>query len=77
MVDTDTSLNINNEKDHNNLDVQKILSQPYKYGFTTNVEVEDFPKGINDNVIKLISLKKIKCSKLHWSIVSQGDYFLQ
>jgi Fe-S cluster assembly protein SufB len=58
MVDTDTSLNINNEKDHNNLDVQKILSQPYKYGFTTNVEVEDFPKGINDNVIKLISLKK-------------------
>ena len=30
MVDTDTSLNINNEKDHNNLDVQKILSQPYE-----------------------------------------------
>ena len=39
-----------------NLDVQKILSQPYKYGFTTNVEVEEFPKGINDDVIKLISL---------------------
>lgn len=37
---------------------KKILSQPYKYGFTTNVEVEEFPKGINDGVIKLISLKK-------------------
>ena len=34
-------------------DVQRILSQPYKYGFTTNVEVEDFPKGISDDVIKL------------------------
>ena len=40
MVDINTSLDTNNEKDINNLDVQKILSQPYKYGFTTKVEVE-------------------------------------
>ena len=58
MVNTDTSLDTSNEKDQSNLDVQKILAQPYKYGFTTDVEVEDFPKGINDDVIKLISLKK-------------------
>ena len=58
MVNTDSSLNTFNEKDQSNLDVQKILAQPYKYGFTTDVEVEDFPKGINNDVIKLISLKK-------------------
>ncbi len=58
MVNTDTSSNEVNDKKQNNLDVQKLLSQPYKYGFKTNVEVEDFPKGINSDVIKLISLKK-------------------
>ena len=54
MVNTDTSLDTFNEKDQSNLDVQKILAQPYKYGFTTDIEVEDFPKGINDDVIRLI-----------------------
>ena len=58
MVKTSASSDITSEKDKSSLDVQKLLSQPYKYGFTTNVEVEDFPKGINENVIKMISLKK-------------------
>ena len=58
MANIDTSVDTNNDSNKNKLDVQKILSQPYKYGFTTNVEVEEFPKGINDDVIKLISLKK-------------------
>jgi len=58
MDKTITSSDVTSEKDKSSLDVQKLLSQPYKYGFTTNVEVEDFPKGINDNVIKMISLKK-------------------
>ncbi len=58
MANIDTSVDTNNDSNKNKLDVQKILSQPYKYGFTTNVQVEDFPKGINDDVIKLISLKK-------------------
>jgi len=58
MVKTSASPDITSEKDKSSLDVQKLLSQPYKYGFTTNVEVEDFPKVINENVIKMISLKK-------------------
>ena len=61
MVETDISSDIFDKKDKNNknnLTPQSFLSQPYKYGFTTNVEVENFPKGINENVIKLISLKK-------------------
>jgi Fe-S cluster assembly protein SufB len=34
------------------------VEQPYKYGFKTDVETEDFPKGINENIVILISQKK-------------------
>nr|YP_010444108.1 putative ABC transporter [Haramonas pauciplastida]UTE94994.1 putative ABC transporter [Haramonas pauciplastida] len=30
----------------------------YKYGFSTEIEKEQFPKGINDSIVKLISEKK-------------------
>jgi Fe-S cluster assembly protein SufB len=58
MENIDTYSNTVNEKKESNSDVQKLLSQPYKYGFTTDVEVEEFPKGINTDIIKLISEKK-------------------
>jgi Fe-S cluster assembly protein SufB len=35
-----------------------IVSSPYKYGFTTNLETEEFEKGLNEEVVKKISLKK-------------------
>ena len=38
--------------------VEEIVSQPYKYGFTTEIETEKIPKGLNENVIRLISAKK-------------------
>ena len=40
----------------------KILSEltgsEYKYGFTTDVETEIIPKGLNEEVVRLISAKK-------------------
>lgn len=30
----------------------------YKYGFSINIESETIPKGLNEEVIKLISSKK-------------------
>lgn len=33
-------------------------SYEYKYGFTTDIESEDFPKGLNEDIIRLISAKK-------------------
>jgi Fe-S cluster assembly protein SufB len=30
----------------------------YKYGFVSEVEIEDFPKGINEEIIRMISEKK-------------------
>jgi len=38
--------------------VEEIVSQPYKYGFTTEIETEKIPKGLNEDVIRLISAKK-------------------
>jgi len=35
-----------------------IVATPYKYGFTTNLETEEFEKGLNKEIIKKISLKK-------------------
>ncbi len=30
----------------------------YKYGFVTDIEMEEFPKGLNENIVRLISAKK-------------------
>lgn len=35
-----------------------IIKEEYKYGFVTEIEMEDFPKGLNEDVIRLISKKK-------------------
>jgi Fe-S cluster assembly protein SufB len=38
--------------------VQNLVNQPYKYGFITNIESDTIPKGLNEDVIRLISAKK-------------------
>ena len=38
--------------------VDQIVTEPYKYGFITDIETEKIDKGINENVIRLISSKK-------------------
>ncbi|WP_320666603.1 Fe-S cluster assembly protein SufB [Prochlorococcus sp. MIT 1307] len=38
--------------------VDEIISQPYKYGFITDIETEKISKGLDENVIRLISKKK-------------------
>jgi Fe-S cluster assembly protein SufB len=49
---------MNEIKNQTNLELQKIISEPYRYGFQTNIEKEDFPVGINEEIIILISKKK-------------------
>ena len=38
--------------------INSIINQPYKYGFTTDIAVESFPKGLNDQIIHLICDKR-------------------
>lgn len=35
-----------------------LKNQEYKYGFTTDIESDDAPKGLNEDIIRLISKKK-------------------
>jgi Fe-S cluster assembly protein SufB len=38
--------------------VKKLVNQPYKYGFVTDIEADTIPRGLNEDVIRLISGKK-------------------
>jgi Fe-S cluster assembly protein SufB len=38
--------------------VQTLVNQPYKYGFVTNIEADTIPRGLNEDIVRLISAKK-------------------
>ena len=38
--------------------IKDITEQEYKYGFTTDVETEVVPAGLNEDIVRLISAKK-------------------
>jgi Fe-S cluster assembly protein SufB len=38
--------------------VQKLADKEYKFGFSTDIETEMAPKGLNEDIIRLISAKK-------------------
>ena len=35
-----------------------LVSQPYKYGFVTDIETDKIEKGLSEEVVRLISSKK-------------------
>ena len=49
---------MNDKKEQTNFEITQVINQPYKYGFQTNIEMESFPVGLNEGVVKLISKKK-------------------
>jgi Fe-S cluster assembly protein SufB len=38
--------------------INQLLQQEYKHGFTTNIEVDTIPCGLNEDVVRMISAKK-------------------
>ncbi|MBK8381831.1 MAG: Fe-S cluster assembly protein SufB [Ignavibacteria bacterium] len=47
--------------------LEKVTSSDYKYGFVTDVEMDIAPKGLNEDIIRLISNKKKESeSMLEW-----------
>ena len=38
--------------------IEELTNKEYKYGFVTDIEADTLPKGLNEDVIKLISAKK-------------------
>jgi Fe-S cluster assembly protein SufB len=45
------------EKEQDKL-ISKVTSGEYKYGFYTDIDIDTIPKGLNEDVIKIISAKK-------------------
>jgi Fe-S cluster assembly protein SufB len=63
--------------------IEEKLKDNYKYGFVTDIEVEDFPKGLNEEVVRLISAKKNEPQWLldyrlkayrHWLTLKHPDW---
>ncbi len=68
-------------------DQDKILKEvtggEYKYGFYTDIEMEEFPKGLNEDTVRMISAKKnepgfmlefrLKAFR-HWLTMKQPDW---
>src|SRR5918992_4725684 len=38
--------------------IEQLATREYKYGFITDVEADTIPKGLNEDVVRLISRKK-------------------
>ena len=38
--------------------IEELATREYKYGFVTDVEAEEIPPGLNEDVIRRISAKK-------------------
>ena len=60
-----------------------LVSQPYKYGFVTDIETEKIPKGLSEDVVRLISSKKEEPQFLldfrlrayrHWLTLEEPDW---
>jgi len=63
--------------------VGDLVSQPYKYGFVTDIETEKIAKGLSEDVVRLISSKKEEPSFLldfrlraykQWLQMSEPDW---
>lgn len=63
--------------------LDKVVSEEYKYGFSTNIEMETAPAGLNEDIIRFISSKKNEPEWLlewrlkayhHWLKMEEPDW---
>jgi len=62
MIEQDQILSTKNDKEDAMSDdqqlIQNITDRDYKYGFVTDIEMGEFPKGLDENIVRMISAKK-------------------
>lgn len=63
--------------------IEEKLQDNYKYGFVTDIETEEFPKGLSEDIVRLISQKKNEPEWLleyrlkayrHWLTMTHPDW---
>ena len=71
------------DKDNKNKEINEFLNKSYEYGFTTEIESETIPPGLDEEVVTLISKKKNEPEFLlkwrlkafrHWKKMPQPDW---
>ncbi len=50
---------------------EELVNRKYKYGFVTDIETDTVPRGLNKDIVRLISAKK-KRAWLYARLASQG-----
>ncbi|RAP37716.1 Fe-S cluster assembly protein SufB [Candidatus Marinamargulisbacteria bacterium SCGC AAA071-K20] len=64
-------------------EIEKIAGQNYKYGFKSDIETEVIPKGLNEDVVRLISERKKEPKFMleyrlkaynHWKTLTEPDW---
>ncbi len=60
--------------------IEQLTSKEYKYGFVTEIEADAAPKGLSEEIIRLISSKKLEPAWMlewrlkafrHWQTMSE------
>ena len=41
-----------------NATLEKLADREYQYGFVTDIETDEAPPGLNEDIVRLISAKK-------------------
>ena len=63
--------------------IQNLVNQPYKHGFHTDIESDVVPKGLNEDVVRVISAKKNEPEWLlefrlkafrHWQTMTEPEW---
>src|SRR5262249_8200504 len=55
--------------------IQELANREYKWGFVTDIEAETAPRGLNEDIIRLISAKKQEPDwLLDWPLKAYGHW---
>ena len=67
----------------NQKQIEEITNKEYEYGFVSDIDVEEFPKGLNEDIVRLISKRKNEPDWLlefrlkafrHWQTLKEPDW---
>ena len=71
------------EENRNQEILKGITEKEYEYGFVSDIDIEDFPKGLNEDIIRRISVRKEEPEWLlefrlkayrHWLTLEEPDW---
>src|SRR5690606_13424170 len=58
MKAEDYQINTNNNMSDDLLTIEQTVMSEYKYGFVTDIEADEAPKGLDESTVRFISAKK-------------------